>query len=89
MINNNFDLEDLPDEKWVDVPDYVGFYQVSTAGRVRSLKRYKRCSRSEHTTSVVQPRILKPTTVFMLCKEGSTKIVTLNSILKKVSFNNE
>lgn len=84
-MNNNFDLEDLPNEIWVDIPTYEGFYQVSSEGRVRSLKRYKKCSRNSNTAAV-QPRILRPTISFMLCKEGHTKIITLNTILKKVSF---
>lgn len=80
---DEFDLEDLPGEVWVDIPGYEGFYQVSNKDRVRSLKRYKKCSRND-TMVAVQPRIMKPTIVYMLCKEGSTKIVTLKSILKKI-----
>lgn len=30
-------------ERWVDIPDYIGIYQVSSFGRVRSLSRYIRC----------------------------------------------
>jgi len=27
-------------EIWKDIPDYVGYYQVSDLGRMKSLKKY-------------------------------------------------
>jgi hypothetical protein len=33
-------LEDLPDEEWRPVPDYEDFYEVSNAGRIRSVAKY-------------------------------------------------
>ena len=37
---NNFNLEDLPNEEWVDALGYDGEYIVSNLGRVKSLGRY-------------------------------------------------
>ncbi len=35
----NLDLEDLPNERWDDIPDFDGYYQISNYGRVKSLSR--------------------------------------------------
>lgn len=32
-------LEDLPNERWKDIKDFEGLYQISNYGRVKSLKR--------------------------------------------------
>ncbi len=32
-------LEDLPNERWKDIKDYEGLYQISDYGRVKSFKR--------------------------------------------------
>lgn len=37
--NNRFTQEELVNEIWKDIPDYGGYYQVSSLGRVRSLDR--------------------------------------------------
>lgn len=36
------DLTDLPNEKWCDIQDYEGIYQISCYGRIKSLPRTKR-----------------------------------------------
>lgn len=33
-------------EKWLDIKDYEGYYQISSLGRVKSLKRIDRINRS-------------------------------------------
>ena len=38
--NNQFSQEELENEIWKDVPDFEGYYQVSSLGRVKSLYRY-------------------------------------------------
>lgn len=50
-MDNFENLEDLAGEIWKDVPEYEGIYQVSTKGRIRSLKSSKHC----------KPHILKQT----------------------------
>jgi NUMOD4 motif len=39
----NLHLEDLPEEVWRDIPGYDGDYQVSTYGRIKSLRRWRAC----------------------------------------------
>lgn len=38
-IQYNTSLEDLADEKWLDVIAYDGYYQISNMGRLKSLER--------------------------------------------------
>lgn len=41
-VHENLSLNNLPGEIFKDIPDYEGMYQISTFGRVKSLKR-KNC----------------------------------------------
>jgi len=34
-----FFIESLPDEIWVDIPNFEGFYQASSLGRIKSMVR--------------------------------------------------
>lgn len=55
--HNNFDLEDLPNEKWVDAFGYDGIYEVSNLGRVKSLQR--EANTRWGTPRIVEEKILK------------------------------
>lgn len=57
-IYNNLQLEDLPNEVWVDVYGYDGIYEVSNLGRVKSLERYVSNGRGGKMS--VKERILNP-----------------------------
>mgnify|MGYP003680224073 CR=1 FL=1 len=49
-IEYSLDIEDLPNEKWVDVIGYDGYYQISNKGRLKSLERItynNRCLKSK------------------------------------------
>lgn len=46
------------EEVWVDVPGYVGKYQVSNLGKVKSLERYR--TNKSGTMTPVKERILSP-----------------------------
>ena len=48
----------LPREIWKDIPGFEGYYQQSTEGRTRSLKRV--VQQSNNRTTTVPERILKP-----------------------------
>lgn len=37
--NNQFSKEELETEVWKDIPDFEGYYQASTLGRIRSVNR--------------------------------------------------
>ena len=47
-------------EIWKDIPGYVGFYQASNKGRVRSLGFYVACGRGGKGWRLVKGRVLKP-----------------------------
>ena len=42
----NKSLADIPGEIWKDIPGFEGYYQASTAGRIKSLDRIKNKSPS-------------------------------------------
>jgi hypothetical protein len=57
-------LEDLPGEEWKDIPNYEGFYQCSTYGRIKSLKReYKRQTKHGFVIGYTKEIIKKPTKI--------------------------
>lgn len=62
-------------EVWRDIPDYVGMYQVSNSGRVRSLDR--KVTYSTGATRVHKGRVLKCApdkdgyNIVSLCRNGS------------------
>lgn len=50
------------DEQWRDIPGYEGYYQVSSAGRVKSLGRFIQDRYGMKSPYRIPPRILKPKT---------------------------
>ena len=46
-------IQDLPNEEWLDIPNFDGHYQVSNLGRIKSLKygkeRLKKCHNNKLT----------------------------------------
>ena len=47
-------------EIWKDIPGYVGFYQASNKGRIRSLDFYVPCGRGGAGWRLVKGRVLRP-----------------------------
>ena len=47
MYHKNLNIEDLPNEVWVDAIGFDGIYQVSNLGRVKSLGRWVNNGKSE------------------------------------------
>ncbi|HLA57476.1 MAG TPA: NUMOD4 domain-containing protein, partial [Puia sp.] len=39
----NTSLEDLPSERWADLPGFEGEYEISSLGRIKSLRRWRNC----------------------------------------------
>lgn len=49
----------MENEIWKDIPEYVGYYQVSNLGRVRSLDRYVK-DMNRNRIQFISGKILKP-----------------------------
>jgi len=56
-IHDNLQLDNLPNENWVDAFEYDGIYEVSNLGRVKSLQR--EANTRWGTPRVVEEKILK------------------------------
>lgn len=48
------------EEIWKDIPGYVGKYQASSYGRIRSLDRYVPCGSQGKGRRLLRGRVLKP-----------------------------
>lgn len=78
------------EEIWKDIPGYEGYYQVSSAGRVRGLTRIVKCGK-KHLT--VKERVLKPFIdtwgYYQLClsKNGKSKHFQIQQLMA-ISFLN-
>ncbi|MBQ7705993.1 MAG: HNH endonuclease [Selenomonadaceae bacterium] len=76
-----FTLEDLPNENWYNVDEFEGGYQISTYGRLKSLKRKK-------------PKILKPGISsggylhFDLWKDSKYQMCTVHTLVAKAFIPN-
>lgn len=68
-------------EIWKDVPNYVGYYQVSNLGRVKTLHNGKRYG------SILHNNIRKGYYAVSLCKKGSQKSYSVH-VLVAISFLN-
>lgn len=72
----NFAVKKAMQEIWIDVKDFIGLYQVSNRGRVRSLDKYVKCGYGR--VRLFPGRILRPAKdkggylQVTLCKEGKT-----------------
>lgn len=54
-------LQDLEGEIWKDINDYVGLYQISNMGRIKSLKRYRNSPKNNKKFKIsVNERIISP-----------------------------
>lgn len=80
----------MEDEIWKDIPEYVGYYQVSNLGRVRSLDRYVKDT-NKNRIQFISGKILKPSD----SGKGYLKVYLTNNqkrygfIWKKVIINGE
>lgn len=67
------------EEKWKDIKNYEGLYQVSNLGRVRSLNHIRKNGKSENNVYITKGRILKAAIqnvgymFVVLSKNGKTK----------------
>lgn len=76
-------------EVWKDIDGYVGYYQVSNMGNVRSVDRYvsQVNNNGDTYTRIMKGRLLKPRTqnggylIVWLCKHGVSKAVTVHRLV--------
>lgn len=80
-IYTNLQLEDLPNEVWVDVYGYDGIYEVSNLGRVKSLERY--VSNGRGGEMFVKERILKQSFIGKEKKRVSVSFCINNIAIKQ------
>lgn len=74
-------IKDLPDERWEDIRDFEGLYQVSNYGRIKSLERERE---SRWNKNVLLPeRIMRPKLVKRQNKHIGTDLYTLMITLSK------
>ena len=86
-------IEDLPNERWKDIDGFVGRYQISDYGRVKSLEKTNRAN-----GRVFPERILKQHSDkdgYLLCriyKDGDCKTIRVHQLVGKYfvpNVNNE
>lgn len=81
-------LEDLPNERWVDIIDYEGLYKISDYGRVKSMSfRNKHCD-------IKREKILKQLRdkdgylMVALCKKNKRKTIRVHQLVGKYFVSN-
>ena len=78
-------------EIWVDIPNYEGYYQVSSIGRVKSLSR--KVERNGNKTYNVKERILKPSKagrgylMVNLYKDGARRFSKVHQLVAMAFLN--
>lgn len=79
----NMSLETLENEVWKDIPGYEGLYQVSSLGRVKSLKRfYKSAIILEMPENIKTQRLNKKGYPYLhLCLNGKKWATTVHKLV--------
>lgn len=74
----------MQDEKWKDIKDFEGLYQVSNYGRVKSLKRY---TNNQYNQYMIDEKILTPTLSkygyyrVHLCNKNKSRIIHVHRLV--------
>lgn len=74
-------------EKWNDIKNYEGYYQVSSLGRVRSIDRETNSALKHNNTVIKKGKILKPNIkrggylTVDLCKNNCKKTITIHKLV--------
>lgn len=78
-------IEDLPQEKWLDIKDYKGLYQVSNLGRVKSLAHVVPTKGNyvrKTSTRILRQKLKKNGYLeVMLSKNGDKKIFLVHRLV--------
>lgn len=65
-----YDIEDLPNETWADIPDFEGLYSASNKGRIKTFPRPS----NRLSTKIMQPRLMRGGYHWIqLVKDGTPK----------------
>ena len=78
-------------EVWKPVPGYEGLYEVSDAGRVRSLGRFVRCDRGKRWIKgviLIPVRVNGGYLIVNLCKDGTMKACKIHRLVAHVFLSN-
>ena len=76
-------------EVWRDIPEYVGLYQVSNLGNVRSLQRVDSRGR-KLKGRVLKAALCSPTYIGVgLCKDGKSKTITVHKLVAYAFLNHK
>lgn len=84
-------MSDLPIEKqlevWLDIPDYEGFYQASSFGRIKSVDRMILCKDGKN--KLIKGTILAPSQTkhgyfaLALCRNGVAQTHTVHKLVSR------
>ena len=82
-------LSRLGIEVWRDIPEYVGLYQVSNLGNVRSLQRVDSRGR-KLKGRVLKATLCSPNYISVgLCKDGKPKTITVHKLVAYAFLNHK
>ena len=78
-------------EEWVGVPNYIGYYEVSNMGKVRSLDRMVNNKIGKKTTlhkgMVLKGGLTNDTLMVVLSKDSKAKSTSVKSLVAKLFLN--
>ena len=84
IINNQrwLSIEDLPNERWKDIDNYNGLYQISDYGRVKSLEKINKTNGRVFPEKILKQQSDKDGYLFCrLYREGECKTVRIHQLV--------
>src|SRR5450756_1674722 len=83
----NRSLKDLPGEYWIDIPGFEGEYEISSLGRVKSLRRWRGSGNNTgyYTTEIIRQQHVRIKKNEFVNQYSYTVGITLKSNGKSIS----